>query len=64
MKDSKEVDGILGVAGWRSRGLESGLGRGAPQWSVHRTKMGLENSAIRSQERRSGLGLGLAKMYI
>ena len=26
--------------------------------------VGLENSAIRSQERRSGLGLGLAKMYI
>lgn len=27
-------------------------------------ELGLENSAIRSQERRSGLGLGLAKMYI
>jgi hypothetical protein len=29
-----------------------------------RSSWGLENSAIGSQERRSGLGLGLAKMYL
>ena len=44
-----------------SSGVGAGLGAREGQFVV---PLGLGNSAIRSQERRSSLGLGLTKMYI
>jgi hypothetical protein len=46
------------VASWRSRRLGSGLGRGGHKGQFV-VPLGLENSAIKSQERRSSLGLVL-----
>jgi hypothetical protein len=45
-------------------GLESGPGSGGPARVSSSYELGLDNSAIRSQERRSGLGVGLTEMYI
>ena len=59
---TQEGDGIYGSLGGAA--VVWGQGRvGGPQGSVRRM-MGLENSATRSQERRSCLGLRLSKMYI
>jgi hypothetical protein len=54
--------------GWNFMGRLAGAAvvwsRVSPTRVSSSHELGLENSAIRSQERRSGLGLGLAKMYI
>ena len=55
---------FYGSLGWRGRGLESGPGSGGPARVSSSYELGLENSTIRSQERRSGLGMGLTEMYI
>jgi hypothetical protein len=64
VKSSKKGDGILWGRWPGAAVVWNRAWVGAPQGVSSSHELGLENSVIGSQERRSGLGLGLAKMYI